>query len=84
MIHADFPGYEGVDPLSQSMIDWDTYNNHEPFWGPMRDMDLVAESATAGFTSANVGSVVVPTGRILQSGKKQQPGQLWLLVGQKV
>jgi SAM-dependent methyltransferase len=83
MVHADFPGYEGVDHLSQSMIDWDTYNNHEPFWGPMRDMDLVAESAAAGFTSANVGSVVVPTGRILQSGKSQQSGQLWLLVGQK-
>ena len=84
MIHADFPGYEGVDHLSQSMIDWDTYNNHEPFWGPMRDMDLVAESARTGFTSANVTSVVVPTGRILQSGKQQQSGQLWLLVGQKV
>ena len=83
MVHADFPGYEGVDHLSQSMIDWDTYNNHEPFWGPMRDMDLVAESAAAGFTTANVGSVVVPTGRILQSGKSQQSGQLWLLVGQK-
>lgn len=83
MIHADFPGYEGVDHLSQSMIDWDTYNNHEPFWGPMRDMDLVAESAAAGFSSANVESVVVPTGRILQSGKKQQSGQLWLLVGRK-
>jgi len=83
MVHADFPGYEGVDHLSQSMIDWDTYNNHEPFWGPMRDMDLVAESAATGFTTANVGSVVVPTGRILQSGKSQQSGQLWLLVGQK-
>ena len=84
MIHADFPGYEGVDHLSQSMIDWDTYNNHEPFWGPMRDMDLVAESARTGFTSANVTSVVVSTGRILQSGKNQQSGQLWLLVGQKI
>ena len=84
MIHADFPGYEGVDHLSQSMIDWDTYNNHEPFWGPMRDMDLVAESAKTGFTSANVTSVVVSTGRILQSGKNQQSGQLWLLVGQKI
>ena len=83
MVHADFPGYEGVDHLSQSMIDLDTYNNHEPFWGPMRDMDLVEESAAAGFGSANVGSVVVPTGRILQSGKSQQSGQLWLLVGQK-
>jgi SAM-dependent methyltransferase len=83
MIHADFPGYAGVDPLTQSMIDWDTYNNHEPLWGPMRDMDLSAEAADAGFAAANVDEVIVPTGRILQTGKAGQRGQLWLLVGQR-
>lgn len=79
MVHADFPGYQGVDPLTQAMIDWDTYNNHEPFWGPMRDMDLVAETKAAGFEPAGVEAVVVPTNRILQSGKAQRTGQLWLL-----
>jgi len=81
MIHADFPGYAGVDPLTQSMIDWDTYNNHEPFWGPMRDMDLVAEAIDAGFTEGNVEDVIVPTGRVLQTGVQASSGQLWLLVG---
>lgn len=92
MIHADFPGYGGMDPLTQAMIDWDTYNNHEPFWGPMRDMDLVAEARAAGFTGDCselscprfcVEEVIAPTNRILQSGQVRRTGQLWLLVGRK-
>jgi len=83
MIHADFPGYAGVDPLTQAMIDWDTYNNHEPFWGPMRDMDLTQETIGAGFEPANVQELDVPTGRILQTGKRAQSGRLWLLVGKR-
>lgn len=92
MIHADFPGYGGLDPLTQAMIDWDTYNNHEPFWGPMRDMDLVATAREAGFTGdCNelscprhcIEEVMAPTGRILQSGEARRTGQLWLLVGRK-
>lgn len=92
MIHADFPGYAGMDALTQAMIDWDTYNNHEPFWGPMRDMDLVAAAREAGFTGDCtelscprfcVEEVMAPTGRILQSGQVRRTGQLWLLVGRK-
>lgn len=83
MIHADFPGYAGVDPLTQSMIDWDTYNNHEPFWGPMRDMDLSSEAVSGGFDPDGVAEVVIPTGRILQTGKQAATGQLSLLVGRR-
>ena len=82
MVHADFAGYAGVDPVTQAMIDWDTYNNHEPFWGPMRDMDLVAECVRAGFDDGAVKITSVPTGRVLQTGKQQRSGQLTLLVGQ--
>lgn len=81
MAHADFAGYAGVDPVTQAMIDWDTYYNHEPFWGPMRDMDLVAESVSAGFDDGAVTLETVPTGRVLQTGKQQKTGQLTLLVG---
>ena len=75
------PDMAGVDPVTQAMIDWDTYNNHEPFWGPMRDMDLVAESVSAGFDDGAVELTSVPTGRMLQTGKQQKTGQLTLLVG---
>ena len=83
MVHADFPGYAGVDPLTQAMIDWDTYNNHEPFWGPMRDMDLSQASVDAGFAADCVEEVVVPTGRVLQTGKQAATGSLWLLTAER-
>jgi SAM-dependent methyltransferase len=92
MIHADFPGYGGLDPLTQFFIDWDTYNNNEPFWGPMRDLDMVAEARAAGFTGNCsemscarhcVEEASAPTGRVLQSGQMRRSGELWLLVGRK-
>ena len=83
MVHADFAGYAGVDPLTQAMVDWDTHNNHEPFWGPMRDMDLVAEAEVAGFDAGACELVDVPTGRVLQTGKSTASGQLRLLVGHR-
>jgi SAM-dependent methyltransferase len=83
IVHADFPGYTGVDPLTQTMIDWDTYNNHEPFWGPMRDMDLTAATIDAGFDPSRVEEVIVPTGRVLQTGKNAKTGSLWLLTAQR-
>ena len=48
----------------------------------MRDMDLVAESISAGFDDGAVEITAVPTGRVLQTGKTKQTGQLTLLVGQ--
>jgi ubiquinone/menaquinone biosynthesis C-methylase UbiE len=92
MIHADFPGYAAMDPLTQAMIDWDTYNNNEPFWGPMRDMDLVSAARDVGFTDDCaeltcprycVTEILAPTGRVLQSGDVRGTGKLWLLVGRK-
>ena len=92
MIHADFPGYAGLDPLVQFLIDWDTWNNNEPFWGPMRDMDLVQAARDAGFTGdctelsckrECVEEVSTPTGRVLQSGERRSSGTLALLVGRR-
>ncbi|GHH69230.1 hypothetical protein GCM10017673_19370 [Streptosporangium violaceochromogenes] len=92
MIHADFPGYAGMDPLVQFLIDWDTWNNNEPFWGPMRDMDLLRATRDAGFTGdcselsckrECAEEVTTPTGRILQSGERRRSGTLSLLVGRR-
>ena len=92
MIHADFPGYEALDPITQFMIDWDTWGNNEPFWGPFRDMDVLAAAKDAGFSdqcsedscsSSCSEHVAVPTGRLLQSGQRTKSGQLSLLVGRK-
>lgn len=34
--------------------DWDTWNNNEPFWGPVHDLDLNALLVDAGFPEAGV------------------------------
>ena len=33
MFHVEVPQYQGMDLYDQFILDWDTYNNNEPFWG---------------------------------------------------
>jgi SAM-dependent methyltransferase len=49
MIHADLPPFDLMDPLTQFILDNETYYNNEPFWGAMRDMNQVALAERAGF-----------------------------------
>jgi ubiquinone/menaquinone biosynthesis C-methylase UbiE len=74
MIHAEFPQYEGLDAFTQFMLDWDTYNNNEPFWGAMHDTDLEALANSVGFDRSNVRTVYVPALRQLQNGAKAGGG----------
>ena len=81
MIHAEVPQYEGLDPFTQFLADWDTYNNNEPFWGAMHDADLEQLAVDAGFARDRVRTAAVPTGRRLQTGARV--GQLALTVAQR-
>jgi SAM-dependent methyltransferase len=84
MAHLEVPQYENMDAIQAFMLDWDTYNNNEPFWGAMHDTDLEQLAADVGFDPANVSSEPVATGRKLQSGKKKPGGmKLQLTVAQK-
>lgn len=40
-VHLEQPQYSGRPVFEQFMRDWDTWNNNEPFWGAMHDIDLV-------------------------------------------
>jgi len=46
---SELPPYEGDDPWTQFVRDWDTYNNNEPFWGTVHEMDFAEVAAGAGF-----------------------------------
>lgn len=84
MIHAEFPQYDGLDAFTQFMLDWDTYNNNEPFWGAMHDTDLEALAASVGFDRDRVRTVYVPALRQLQTGASGGGGmKLALTVGEK-
>ena len=46
---SELPPYDGMDPWMQFVKDWDTYNNNEPFWGTMHEMDFAEVAEAAGF-----------------------------------
>ncbi|MCA1857375.1 class I SAM-dependent methyltransferase [Massilia oculi] len=48
-LHLEQPQYPGMDLYEQFIRDWDTYNNNEPFWTVMHDLDLRQVLANAGF-----------------------------------
>lgn len=50
VLHVEQPAYgEDMPIFEQFMRDWDTYNNNEPFWGAMHDMDMFEQMENAGF-----------------------------------
>lgn len=49
---SELPPYKGVDPWTQFVRDWDTYNNNEPFWGGVHDLELIDAATKAGFDSS--------------------------------
>lgn len=51
-VHLEQPQYTGMGLYEQFIRDWDTYNNNEPFWTVMHDLDLRAVLADAGFDPA--------------------------------
>ena len=87
-IHAEVPQYAGMDPYDAFMLDWDTYNNNEPFWGYLHDMDLRQLAVESGFDGAAVVQTMVPSAfeqakartRLLQGGDFAGAGQWFLYV----
>jgi len=49
MVHAETPPYRNLDAFDAFMLDWDTRNNNEPFWGRAHELDLPALIEQAGF-----------------------------------
>src|SRR5208282_5207173 len=87
-IHAEVPQYAGMDPYDAFMLDWDTYNNNEPFWGYLHDMDLRQLAAESGFEESSVVQTLVPSAfeqakartRLLQGGDFAGAGQWFLYI----
>jgi len=61
MFHVEVPQYHGMDPYDSFILDWDTYNNNEPFWGTLHDMDLVELATSGGFAQKNVIQTAIPS-----------------------
>ncbi len=61
MLHQEVPQYEGMPPYDAFILDWDTYNNNEPFWGTVHSMDLQKRAESAGFAAGNVIQTMIPS-----------------------
>lgn len=51
--HAERQSFVDVDPYEGFLLDWDTYNNNEPFWSALREQDPKDLMTKAGFDPAN-------------------------------
>ena len=55
MLHLEQPQYsEDMPVFEQFMRDWDSYNNNEPFWSAMHEIDLKKTMVDLGFSKDNV------------------------------
>jgi ubiquinone/menaquinone biosynthesis C-methylase UbiE len=60
MLHVEQRQHYDMEPFEQFYYDWDTLNNHEPFWGTLHDTDLAAVAAEAGFAPTKVVQQMAP------------------------
>ena len=62
VIHAETPPYKDMPSLFDAfMLDWDTRNNNEPYWGGSHEIDPAAMAEETGFGAANALEAVQPS-----------------------
>jgi ubiquinone/menaquinone biosynthesis C-methylase UbiE len=71
MFHVEVPQYQGMDPYDAFMLDWDTYNNNEPFWGALHDMDLVELAKQGGLADEKIVQTMIPSAFKLTRSRTQ-------------
>lgn len=61
VIHAETPPYRDLDLFDAFMLDWDTRNNNEPFWGASHEIVPKNIAAETGFDPDNAFEGVQPS-----------------------
>lgn len=91
VVHAETPPYRDLPAYDAFMLDWDTRNNNEPYWGASHELvpaDLVAET---GFDPAKAFEAYQPSAfeaaerrtKVFQGGDFGGGGAWWLWGVQK-
>ena len=60
MLHIDAGQYANMDLYRQFIFDAEVFNNNEPFWSTLRDLDLVALAEQAGWPEGSVKAEFIP------------------------
>ena len=61
MVHSETPPYKDMDEYDAFILDWDTYNNNEPFWGYTHELDLDTLVSEAGFDPSHNFEAMAPS-----------------------
>jgi len=61
VIHGETPPYRDMEPFDAFILDWDTRNNNEPFWGGSHEIDPIVLAEESGFPASNVFEGMAPS-----------------------
>lgn len=61
VMHGETPPYKDMDEFDSFMLDWDTYNNNEPYWGRSHMIDVRQLAADTGFDPDKTFEVMAPS-----------------------
>lgn len=92
VIHAETPPYRDLPAYDAFMLDWDTRNNNEPFWGASHEIQAAAIAAETGFDPAKAFEAYQPSAfeaeearrtKVFQGGDFGGGGAWWVWGVQK-
>lgn len=78
VLHVEQPQYTAAMPLfEQAMRDWDAFNNNEPFWSRMHELDMDGFLVAAGFDRADLihGGVTAVVDRAVFPDQAEDSGE---------
>ncbi len=87
VIHAETPPYRDLPAYDAFMLDWDTRNNNEPFWGASHDIKADEIAGETGFDPAKAFEAYQPSAfdaeearrtKVFQGGDFGGGGAWWL------
>jgi SAM-dependent methyltransferase len=86
VVHAETPPYRDLPAYDAFMLDWDTRNNNEPFWGASHELKAEVIAAETGFDPARAFEAYQPSAfeaaerrtRVFQGGDFGGGGAWWL------
>ncbi|MES2496139.1 MAG: methyltransferase domain-containing protein [Pseudomonadota bacterium] len=61
VVHAETPPYRDLPAYDAFMLDWDTRNNNEPFWGASHGLKATDIAAETGFDLAHAFEAYQPS-----------------------
>lgn len=70
VIHAETPPYRDLGDYDAFMLDWDTRNNNEPFWGASHEIEAKAMAGETGFDPAKAFEGYQPSAFAVDEAKR--------------